>query len=465
MDYRTEFDLLGECKISQNVYWGIHTSRAMANFALTGQTVSTHLIKAMAKVKKACCEANLELGYLDKTVANAISIACDEIISGKFSDQFPVDALQGGAGTSTNMNVNEVLANRALELMGFQKGDYSHCHPLEQVNLHQSTNDVYPTALKIAAIEGVRLLSEAITLLQGELQRKEKQWASIITVGRTEMQEAVPITLGSQFASFADAIARDRWRTFKCEERLRLVNIGGTAVGTGLTAPRKYIFLVNEKIRQITGYGITRGENVMDQTANADVFVEVSGMLSAYGASLMKICNDLRLLHFLKEIIIPAVQAGSSVMPGKINPVILEAAISTGIKVEANHSIIANCTSRGTFQINEFIPLISLALLESLSLLTNISYALVKMVNATIANPEVCANHAFESITLITAFLPRLGYLKAEELVIDYKKSGQQDFRSFLIDKLGVQVVDKILSPAALMSLGFKEVTERNGKD
>ena len=431
MDFRIESDLLGEARIPKDVYWGIHTFRAITNFKLSGQSVSMQLVRALAEVKKACCETNRELGYLDQTVADAISTACDEIISGEWADQFPVDALQGGAGTSTNMNINEVIANRALELMGFEKGDYSHCHPLEHVNLHQSTNDVYPTALKIAAIEGVKLLSDAIASLQGELQCKEKQWASIVTTGRTELQDAVPITLGSQFASFADAVARDRWRTFKCEERLRVVNIGGTAVGTGLAAPRKYIFLVNEKLRQITGYGITRGENLMDQTANADVFVEVSGILSAYSSTLIKVCNDLRVLHFLKEISIPAFQAGSSVMPGKVNPVILEAVISSGIQVESNHTTIANCASRGTFQINEFLPLITMALLQSLNLLTNASKSLAKMVAVTEANPQVCNSHAFESTTLITAFLPYLGYRKAEELVLEFTGSSQKDFRSF----------------------------------
>lgn len=460
MDYRIERDLLGECQIPDGAYWGIHTQRALTNFSLTGQIVPFELIKALVHVKKACCETNHDLGYIDSTVSSAICTACDEIISGKFQDQFPLDLLQGGAGTSTNMNVNEVIANRALQLMGFQKGDYSRCHPLEQVNLHQSTNDVYPTALKIASIEGVRLLSEAVAILQGKFQQKEKEWTSILSIGRTELQDAVPITLGSQFSSFADAIARDRWRTFKCEERLRLVNIGGTAVGTGLTAPRKYIFLVNEKLRQITGYGITRGENVMDQTANVDAFVEVSGILSAHSSSLIKICNDLRMLHFMKEISIPPAQAGSSIMPGKVNPVILEAAISTGIKVESNHSIIANCASRGTFQINEFIPLIASAMLESIRILTKIDTALAKLVEGITAHQEICNEHAFESITLITAFLPQLGYQRAEELVNSFIKSGQKNFRVFLRSNLGEQIVDRVLSPAALMSLGYKDSKE-----
>ena len=286
-----------------------------------------------------------------------------------FADQFPVDALQGGAGTSTNMNVNEVIANRAIEILGGARGEYSRVHPIEDVNLNQSTNDTYPTALKVSAITGLRRLSEAIAGLQGAFQEKERQFAAIVTIGRTELQEAVPITLGAEFSGFAEAVSRDRWRTFKCEERLRVVNIGGTAVGTGISAPRSYIFLVIERLRDVTGLGLARGENLLDQTANADCFVEVSGILKAHAASLVKICNDLRLLSLLGEMRVPGAQAGSSIMPGKVNPVLLEAGIQAGMKVMANDALIADACSRGSLQINEFLPLVSFALHESLDLL------------------------------------------------------------------------------------------------
>ncbi len=254
--------------------------------------------------------------------AEAIINACDEIAKGRFSDQFPVDALQGGAGTSTNMNLNEVIANRAIEILGGNKGDYSLIHPLEDVNLHQSTNDVYPTAIKVAGIYRLRDLAKAIAELQGAFQEKEKEFAGIIKIGRTELQEAVPITLGAEFSAFAEAISRDRWRTFKCEERLRVVNLGGTAVGTGLAAPQDYIFLVIEKLREVTGLGLSRGENLPAETANADSFVEVSGILKAHAVNLLKIANDLRLMNLLGEIKLPQLQAGSSIMPGKVNPVL-----------------------------------------------------------------------------------------------------------------------------------------------
>lgn len=456
MNSRIEHDFLGEKNIPSNVYWGIHTYRAIENFPLSNIPVSLELVKSIALVKKSCCQANTEIGYIVPELSSAIITTCDEIIDGKFDDQFPVDSLQGGAGTSTNMNVNEVIANRALELLGKLRGSYEFCHPIEHVNLHQSTNDVYPTALKVACIQMVRKLSVAAESLQGALQRKEKEFSSIVSIGRTEMQEAVPITLGSEISSFADAITRDRWRTFKCEERLRVVNIGGTAVGTGLTAPRKYIFLVIEKLRHLSGFGLTRGENVMDQTSNADCFVEVSGILTAHASNLVKICSDLRTLHFTGEISLPAVQSGSSIMPGKVNPVIMESIIGVGVKVNANHQIITQCAGMGSLQINEFLPLIANSLLESLRLLIAADSMMSAHVDAIKAKPENCEKLLNGSITIITAFLPHIGYEKAEAIVKEYTKAGKNNFREFLNEKLGNDLVNKVLSASNLVSLGFR---------
>ena len=394
---------------------------------------------------------------MPKEKAEAIGNACDEIAAEKLYDQFPIDALQGGAGTSTNMNINEVIANRAIELLGGQKGNYDLVHPLEDVNLHQSTNDVYPTAIKIAAIFRFRDLSKAEACLQGAFQEKEKEFAAIVKLGRTELQEAVPITLGAEFSAFAEAFSRDRWRTFKCEERLRVVNLGGTAVGTGLAAPRDYIFLVIEKLRDVTGLGLSRGENIMGETANADAFIEVSGILKAHAVNLIKISNDLRLMNFLGEIRLPQLQAGSSIMPGKVNPVLAESAIQTGIKVIANDGIITETAARGTLQINEFLPLLAHALLESLDLLININGLLTEHVRGIGAGKEKCEEYFDASPMIITALLPVIGYEKATQFITEFSSRGEKNMRRFLEEKLGKELIDKILSPYQLTALGYKD--------
>lgn len=454
---RIENDFLGSLEISADAYWGIHTQRAVNNFPVSGIKVSVHLIKGLALIKKACCLANSATGYLSEEKAHAIESACNEIIGGKLADQFPVDALQGGAGTSTNMNLNEVIANRAIELLGGNKGHYLMIHPLEDVNLHQSTNDVYPTAIKVAAIFRLRNLSDAISGLQGAFQEKEKEFAAIVKPGRTELQEAVPITLGAEFSAFAEAFSRDRWRTFKCEERLRVVNLGGTAVGTGLTAPRDYIFMVIEKLREVTGLGLSRGENIMGETAHADAFVEVSGILKAHAANLIKICSDLRLMNFLGEIKLPQLQAGSSIMPGKVNPVLCEAAIQTGIKVMANDGIVTETAARGTLQISEFLPVLAHALLESLDLLINIDRLLTVHIKDLQADKDKCAEYVDHSPMIITALLPQIGYQRATQLITEFSAGSETNMRLFLEKKLGKELIDKILSPYQLTALGYKD--------
>ncbi len=386
-----------------------------------------------------------------------ILAACDEIAGGKLKDQFITDALQGGAGTSTNMNLNEVIANRALEILGEEKGHYEKISPIEDVNLHQSTNDVYPTALKIAFILALRDLSAKSEILQGAFQEKEKQFRDVLKIGRTELQEAVPMTFGAEFSAFAEAIGRDRWRTFKCEERLRSVNIGGTAIGTGLSAPRKYIFLVIEKLRDVTGLGLARGENVVDQTANTDVFVETSAILKAHAANLVKIAGDLRILNLLKEVELPALQAGSSIMPGKVNPVVLEAVIQAGLRVMANDLVVSECVSRSSLQINEFMPLLALAILESLDILGRSDEALAKLLGGLKINRDQCRAHFEESPTLMTAFIPQIGYDKATELLKEFTSSKKNNLREFLSEKLGRDLVEEVLSPQNLTSLGYKD--------
>ena len=463
---RDEEDLLGILEVPADAYWGIHTQRAIGNFLLSGRRVNPSLIRALALVKKACAAANVELGYLDSAKGTAISAACGEIAAGGLADQFPVDALQGGAGTSTNMNLNEVIANRGCELMGGRRGDYGLIHPLETVNLHQSTNDVYPTALRVAAILGLRRLSSAIASLQGAFQERERAFGSVIKIGRTELQEAVPMTLGAEFAAFSEALSRDRWRTFKAEERLRVVNLGGTAIGTGLTAPRDYIFLVVEKLREITGLGLSRGENLTGETANADAFVEVSGILKAHAVNLVKVSGDLRILNLLGEIRLPPVQTGSSIMPGKVNPVIPEAVIQVGLRVMADDAGISEAASRGTLQINEFLPLIADLFLEEIDLLSRASATLAAHVKGIVADEKLCRSFVDQSPMIVAALLPVIGYERATDLIREYALLQGEDkpggspkgnIRSFLEEKLGKTLTDKALCPHHLTMLGYRK--------
>lgn len=452
---RKERDTIGDVDIPDNVYWGIHTARALNNFSISGIRCSSKLIKSFAIVKKAAVATNVELGYLSNEKGQAISQACDEIYEGKLSSQFELDALQGGAGTSTNMNLNEVIANRALEILGYKRGEYDVVDPIADVNLHQSTNDTYPTALKIAVIEELRELSELLAQLQDSFQNKEKEFGHIPTIGRTEMQQAVPITLGAEFGSFSEAFARDRWRTFKCEERIRLVNIGGTAVGTGLTAPKEYIFKVIENLRSLTGLGLTRSENCIDGTANNDSFVEISAIMKSTAVNMIKVCKDLRLLHFTREITLPAVQAGSSIMPSKVNPVILESVIQGAMKVRANDTLISDAVSDGTLQINEYMPLIAHSILESLSILKNGAIMLKNYCDKISANEDICKGLFDNEPIIITAFLPYIGYERCGELIKEYESENSGSVREFLNDKIGAENVNEVLAPDKLVSLGY----------
>ncbi|MGE4489761.1 MAG: lyase family protein [Kiritimatiellales bacterium] len=442
MNTRIEKDQLGGKELPADCLWGIHTARAMDNFPILGKTVNPRLLEAYFQVKKACALANKELGSLPAEKADRIIEACDSPLA---TCHPPLPALQGGAGTSTNMMVNELIGNAAG------------AHPIEEVNLHQSTNDTYPTALKIAAIRGVRELSESFAALQGVFQTLEKQTASVPMLGKTELVDAVPFTLGAQFASFAEAFARDRWRTFKCEERLRTVNLGGTAIGTGLTAPRSYIFFAIEKLRDVTGLGLSRAENMVEATANADCFVEVSGILNAAAVNLIKVSDDLRRLVMLGEIKLPAVQAGSSIMPGKVNPVILESVIQIGIKVKANNGIVADCAARGSLQICEFMPLLADALLESIDLLIAAAQMLAKHAEGIDADQGKCLERLYASPEIITAFVPLLGYDRCCELIKKCKTQNQLTVRDFLEQELGKDSVKKILAPQNLMALGHKD--------
>jgi len=349
---RTEKDFLGELHIDDDTYCGIQSLRALDNFGDTGERHDDVFITAYLQVKKAAALANKELGYLAAEKADYILRAADRILNERLFDDFIINPLCGGAGTSLNMNINEVIANRALELAGRPKGDYAFLHPLNDVNMHQSTNDTYPSALKIAILIRLDRIEQELIGLQDSLQQKEKAFAGIVKLGRTELQDAVPVTVGMQFSAYAEAIARDRWRMFKARERIKVLNIGGTAVGTGLNAPQKYIFAVIEKLRAITGLSITRAENMVEATQNLDSIAEVSGLLKTLAVNLLKIADDLRLLSSgpaggFGELALPPVQEGSTIMPGKVNPVILEFVSQISLLVMGNDGVIAHAAGLG----------------------------------------------------------------------------------------------------------------------
>lgn len=421
-DFRTEKDMLGEMDVPADAYWGIHTQRALKNFAVSSFHVPAEMIVALAEVKLACARANMRAGLLDAAIGEAISQAAKDVAAGAFADQFIVDAFQGGAGTSTNMNMNEVLANRAIELVGGQKGDYSIVHPLDHVNLSQSTNDVYPTALKVAAVRLVITLSEGIARLQGSFQNKEKEFAGILKLGRTEMRDAVPIMLGQEFGAYAEAFARDRWRLFKVEERLRQVNLGGTAVGTGLNARREYISYAIEELQDITGLGIARAENMIDITQNADVFAEVSALIKAAAVNLAKVSADLRLLSMgprggLAEIGLPARQEGSSIMPDKANPVISEMATSVAFQVMSLDHAVTLAASSGQLELNAFMPLIAFNLLTELKIMINaVSIFRTELVDGVTADEDRCRKWLEDSLCLATALAPYIGHEAAAQI-------------------------------------------------
>lgn len=412
---RIEKDVLGEMELPDGALYGINAKRAAENFALGHRKVNLRLIYAMVQVKKAAALTYQKLG-VKEDVYGAVVSACDKILGGGYDQNFITEALQGGAGTSTNMNVNEVIANLALLGLGKTCGEYSAVHPLDDVNLGQSTNDVYPTALRIAAIGELRELSEACAALQQALQLRENEFDDVEKLGRTELMDAVPVTLGEEFGAYAQSVARDRWRIYKVEERLRQVNIGGTAVGLSGNAERKYRFGVIEELRNLTGMGLAAAEYPMDLTQNSDVFVEVSGLLKALAVNLMKISGDLRLMNSgpyggFGEIRLKAVQQGSTIMPGKINPVIPEMVMQCSMRVVANDAAITLAAAHGEFELNAFLPLIADSILESLQLLKKaVSIFRTKCIETLAADAENCRAHLDASFAFAASYIAELGY-------------------------------------------------------
>jgi aspartate ammonia-lyase len=461
--YRRESDLLGEVDVPAGALYGVHTARALENFPLTLRPPHPALTSAYGAVKLACAVTNRELGAWrdDPAKADAIERACREMADGLLDEHVLVDALQGGAGTSMNMNVNEVLANRALQLLGEPLGTGGRVSALDDINLHQSTNDTYPTALKVAAIRQTQRLEERLVGLQEAFQANEKRFAHVVKVGRTEMQDAVLTTLGREMGAYAEAFTRDRWRVFKCQERLRVVNLGGTAIGTGLAAPRQYIFRVVDRLREQTGLNLARAENLVEATQNADVFVEVSGILKACATNLLKVSSDLRLMASgpeagLGEIRLPARQAGSSIMPDKVNPVIPEAVSQAAMLVMSHDVAIANACASGSLELNPFLPLVAHCLLESLDLLARACDVLRRhCVEGMEADEERCRLHVRASTATVTALLPALGYERACALARAARTTGRTVRDAALEDGyLTAEQFDGLVTPEAVCRLG-----------
>jgi aspartate ammonia-lyase len=455
---RIEHDLLGEMALPDEALYGIQTERARRAFDVSDRTVRPALIAAYARVKKACAAANAELGHLDEARHAAIAQACEEVAAGQHREHFITDALQGGAGTSTNMNVNEVIAHRAAQIGGI---DVS---PLAHVNRHQSTTDTYPTALRVAAIFGLHALEQAIVALQDACQDKERAFASVVKLGRTQLRDAVPTTLGREFGAWANALARDRWRVFKCVERLRVVNLGGTAIGTGIAAPRRYIFLAIDKLREETGLNLARAENLVEATQNTDVFVEVSGILKAHASTLVKMARDLRLLSSgpqggLGEIELPAIQPGSSIMPGKINPVIPEMVMQAGFRIAAHDAEITSAVMAGELELNAFLPLVADALLGAISLLERVDTIFARdCIAGVTANEQRCRDLMERSAETATALIPAIGHERAVDLA-RLMQSEQLGIRDAVrrLDLLSDDALEALLTPEALCALGWRE--------
>jgi aspartate ammonia-lyase len=418
---RLEHDFLGERAIPSDAYWGVHTLRALENFAITGLKIGAYpdLVIALGHVKKAATQANLSLKALNETQALAIMGACDELIAGHLHDQFVVDVVQGGAGTSTNMNANEVIANRALELLGHAKGEYQYLHPNDHVNASQSTNDVYPTAVRLALCYSIDKLLIAMTQLKGAFEAKAFEFRDILKIGRTQLQDAVPMTLGQEFNTFNIMLGEDLLRLEEAKALIEEINLGATAIGTGINTDPAYADLAIGFLVKNTGHPMKRAANLIEATQDCGAFVQLSGVLKRVAVKLSKTCNDLRLLSSgpqagFNEIALPAKAAGSSIMPGKVNPIIPEVMNQVAFEVIGNDMTVTMAAEAGQLQLNAFEPVMGWSLFKSISHLANACNTLqVNCVEGIQANRAVLAERVRNSVTLVTALNPLIGYEKA----------------------------------------------------
>jgi aspartate ammonia-lyase len=421
---RTETDSLGSMPIPADAYWGIHTARALENFPITRRALYNYpdLVRALARVKQAAARANAELGVIDATKAKVIDKVCEEIVAGALHAEFRVGVIQGGAGTSTNMNANEIIANRGLELMGFEKGDYEQLSPIDDVNRSQSTNDVYPTAVKLAMVFGIQRLLAEHRLLTESFAAKGAEFAGILKIGRTQLQDAVPMTLGQEFNGFAHTLVEDYDRINETVPWLNEINMGATAIGTGITADPRYAAAVLRHLVEVTGIPMETSPDLIEATSDAGIYMTVSGTLKRAAVKLSKICNDLRLLSSgpqagLGEINLPPRQAGSSIMPGKVNPVIPEVVNQVAFSVIGADATVTAAAEAGQLQLNAFEPVIVHSILQSMSWMTNACYTLrVNCIEGITPNIDRLAAEVEASVGVVTALTPYIGYAAAATL-------------------------------------------------
>ncbi len=454
--FRIERDSLGQREISDHAYYGVQTQRAMENFAISGVSIGKfeHLIEGLAMVKKAAAMANQQLNRLNEERANAICAACDELLAGKLHDHFTVDMFQGGAGTSTNMNANEVIANRGLELMGYRKGEYEHLHPNDHVNCSQSTNDAYPTAIKLAVLLSSRNLARAFRELQTSLERKAEEFSDVLKMGRTENQDAVPMTLGQEFSAYAVMIESAGKAIERAAYEFLDINMGATAIGTGLNSPPGYANLVTKKLSEVSGFELRRARNLVEATQNAGTFVQMSATLKRAAVQISKVCNDLRWLSSgprcgLNEINLPAMQPGSSIMPGKVNPVIPELVNQICYQVMGYDAVVSMAAEASELELCMAEPIIAYDLLHGMLILKNACVTLAsRCIEGIEANREVCRGYVERSIGLITALVPFIGYEQSAAIAKEALRTGASVYE-LIVERglLSQEQIEEILRP------------------
>lgn len=467
VDTRTETDALGSLQVPKESYYGIQTLRALENFPMTTYALDDDFINSLAMVKKASALANYDTGLLNKSIKDAIVQACDEILQGKWHDQFVVDPIQGGAGTSINMNTNEVIANRGLEILGEEKGNYSILSPNSHVNCAQSTNDAVPTAFRMTVLTKLNLLIPAFEDLEESFNRKAEEFDSLIKMGRTHLQDAIPIRLGQEFSAYGSAVQRSVQRLERLRDSLTSVNMGATAVGTGLNASEDYIKRVIEELRAVSGFPLSLASSLIDATQNTDFYSDISSALKTSMLSLSKIANDLRLMASgprtgLNEINLPQRQPGSSIMPGKVNPVMPELISQINFQVCGNDATVSMAVEAGQFELNVMGPVIFHNILESLTLMTNGAHVFKEhCIDGITANAQTMEVYVKQSVGIITAINPHIGYEKASSIAQKSLDSGRS-VREIVLEEgiLSEGQLDQLLDPFAMTSPGIIELEE-----